>query len=41
MEAFRIAKQIAGADEKLDKREQAMLDRISRILELDGNVSGF
>jgi tellurite resistance protein len=41
IEAFRIAKQIASADEKLDKREQAMLDRISRILELDGNVSGF
>ena len=36
IEAVRIAKQIAGADEKLDKREQAMLDRISRILELDG-----
>jgi tellurite resistance protein len=36
IEAFRIAKQIASADEKLDKREQAMLDRISRILELDG-----
>jgi tellurite resistance protein len=36
IEAFTIAKQIANADEKLDKREQAMLDRISRILELDG-----
>ena len=36
IEAFTIAKQIASADEKLDKREQAMLDRISRILELDG-----
>jgi tellurite resistance protein len=35
IEAFRIAKQIASADEKLDKREQAMLDRIRRILELD------
>ena len=36
IEAFTIAKQIASADEKLDKREQAMLDRICRILELDG-----
>jgi tellurite resistance protein len=36
IEAFMIAKQIASADEELDKREQAMLDRISRILELDG-----
>jgi hypothetical protein len=36
IEAFTIAKQIANADEKLDKHEQAMLDRISRILELDG-----
>jgi tellurite resistance protein len=35
IEAFAIAKQIACADEKLDKREQAMLDRISRILELN------
>jgi hypothetical protein len=35
IEAFTIAKQIASADEKLDKREQAMLDRISKILELD------
>ncbi len=35
IEAFKIAKQIANADEKLDKREQAMLDRISYILELD------
>ena len=41
IEAFTIAKQIASADEKLDKRELAMLDRIGRILELDGNVSGF
>ncbi len=35
IEAFTIAKQIASADEELDKREQAMLDRISKILELD------
>ena len=35
IEAFTIAKQIASADEKLDKREQAMLDRISRILEVN------
>jgi tellurite resistance protein len=35
IEAFTIAKQIASADEKMDKREQAMLERISRILELD------
>jgi tellurite resistance protein len=35
IEAFAIARQIACADEKLDKREQAMLDRISRILELN------
>jgi tellurite resistance protein len=35
VEAFTIAKQIAGADEKLDKREQAMLNRISRTLGLD------
>ncbi len=35
IEAFAIAKQIANADEKLDKREQAMLTRIGKILELD------
>ena len=35
IEAFTIAEQIARADEKLDKREQAMLDRIKKILELD------
>jgi hypothetical protein len=35
IEAFTIAKQIANANEKSDKREQAMLDRISRILELE------
>ena len=34
-EAFTMAKQVANADEKLDKREQTMLDRISKILELD------
>ena len=38
IEAFKIAKQIAEADEKSDKRENAMLDRIRRILGLD-NVS--
>jgi tellurite resistance protein len=35
IEAFAIAKQIANADEKLDKREQAMLVRIGKILALD------
>ena len=35
IEAFTMAKQVANADEKLDKRELAMLDRISKILELD------
>ena len=35
IKAFTMAKQIANADEKLDKREQTMLDRISKILELD------
>ena len=35
IEAFTIAKQIADANEKSDKREQVMLDRISRILELE------
>jgi len=35
IEAFTIAEQIAKADEKLDKRERAMLNRIRKILELD------
>ena len=35
IEAFTIARQIAVADEKSDNREQGMLDRIYRILELD------
>ena len=35
IEAVAIARQIAKAAEKLDKREQAMLDRIGKILELD------
>ena len=35
IKAFTIARQIAEADDKLDKREQAMLDRIGKILELD------
>ncbi|MGD8344028.1 MAG: DUF3141 domain-containing protein, partial [Desulfobacterales bacterium] len=34
IEAFTLARQIAVADEKPDSREQAMLDRIGRILEL-------
>ena len=34
IQAVRIAKRIAGADEKFDKREQAMLDRIRKILDL-------
>ena len=37
IEAYTIAKQIAAADEKSDSREQAMLDRIGRILELDNS----
>ncbi len=35
IEAFTIAEQIASADEKLDKRERAMLNRIRKILELE------
>jgi hypothetical protein len=35
IEAYTIAKQIAAADKKSDSREQAMLDRIGRILGLD------
>jgi hypothetical protein len=35
IEAFTIAKQIANADEKLDKHEQTMLNRIGKILELE------
>ncbi|MFZ0614284.1 MAG: DUF3141 domain-containing protein [Desulfobacterales bacterium] len=34
VEALSIARQIAGADEKSGKREQAMLDRIRKILDL-------
>ncbi len=37
IEAFTIAEQIAVADEISDRREQAMLDRIGRILELDNS----
>jgi hypothetical protein len=37
IEAFTIAEQIAVAGEKSDSREQAMLDRIGRILELDNS----
>jgi hypothetical protein len=37
IEAFTIAEQIAVADEKPDTRQQAMLDRIGRILELDNS----
>ena len=36
IKAFTIARQIAEADEKLDKREQAMLDRIGKILGVEG-----
>jgi hypothetical protein len=38
IEAFTIARQIAEADEKLDKREKAMLDRIGKILSVEGIV---
>ncbi len=38
IEAFKIARQIAEADEKPDRRERAMLERIAKILELNGVV---
>ncbi|MGD8992059.1 MAG: DUF3141 domain-containing protein [Desulfobacterales bacterium] len=37
IEAFTIAEQIAVADEKPDSREQAILDHIGRILEIDNS----